>query len=1008
MLNLFESTLRFLSSVALLNYFYYSDNNVKVNNLVCDDLFKPEAYPWKSVLFEIISTESDKADDFFMPELMRLCQKNIDHWAEFSAIVEEFLPLLSPNEVNAELDVGKFPMLLERFSAKISHFLAQVSFLKDYSLVRYSGQTDKQDVYKLEMFQGLSQQSLTQKIRDSSDLNIEHLFLYDQNRKKLLDLFPFITTRRCEHCLGEHFFFYNGLREFKTTLYYDLELNHSINVQKEDIPLEFGSLFLKKNLFQQAQELFVASLELNPHSVLAKSKILFCHEKIGNYYYQKENYYRALKDYEEALRLDPENARVLFNLGLVYKKIKENSQAIEILNRLVKKHPNYYRAFEVLGYLYEDTGNYTKALFYYNRFLKHDPDNQGVSERRAVIMKKITENAKAEKNQPKPSQSDDKTLSFEEMVSDLNKEVLDRNPKRIIGRDQEIDEICQVLGCMKKNNALIIGEAGVGKTALVEELARRIVQGEVPSNLRQKRILQLKAATLLAGTKYRGQFEERMLLLINEVKKRTNCILFIDDMHTIMHAGMTKGSSVDVANVLKPELARGDIQMIGICTYDEFRLYLEKDPAFERRFQIVKINEPDTDVCLEIMTSVKGNFERFHGVIVDHDTLQVLIELPRIYLRDRHLPDKAIDLLDRACSMVAIEHDQKNDGTDISLPQVTATDVIRAVSQLTRIPIAKIALSHSRRFVSMEEVMKTKVIGQEEAISIVSEVIRTTKMEFDINPMRPDGVFLFVGPTGVGKTELARVMAEFLFGDEDKMLRIDMSEFTDDISTSKLIGITPGYVGYNDRNQLTDHVRNYPYSLILLDEVEKANRQVLNLFLQVFDCGRLTDGRGRTVYFNNATFVMTSNIGADLFSKSKVGYGQTAQNGDDVAFHRNVSKGELKKAVELTFPPEFINRIDEIVYFRTLSKTDVRKIAELQLETIRKKLEREGKTLILTDNALDFIVEKGYSEQFGARNLARIIRRFLLDPLALRSLQPEWQDTVSIEVCAVDEELRFS
>ncbi|MBN2382409.1 AAA family ATPase [bacterium] len=1007
LLNLFNTSLRFLSNLSLLNYFYYAVNNTQINTLISDCLHRSEEYHWDRYLIEIMEILQDVSDDCFMPELVIFCQQHGQQWSEMVSTVRAFRELLKPIGPDLECDKQRFTQLLEQYAPRLMLFLERFSFLKNYTLTQYRGQADQAGVFQLTLFQGLSARSVNQKIVDWTEFNIEHLFLFDQNHKKLLDLFPFITKWRCDHCPDDHYFFYNGLPDLNTVQYCDFEANHTMLVRRADVLIELGSLHLKKNLFLRSKDFFEHARELDPASEVAASKLLLCHEKLGNLYYQKENYYRALKHYEDALSVEPDNIRILFNLGLVNKKLKEYDRAIDIFNRLIKRNPNYQRAYELLGYLYEERGNYSKALFYYNRFLKSEPNHSHVLECRRAIMKKIEHDLKTEKEQSKPGQSGERPMTFEEMVTDVTREIMDLPVKPLIGRDQEIAELCQILCCLKKNNPLIIGEVGVGKTAIVEELARRIINGDVPVRLLNRRILQLRAATLLAGTKFRGQFEERLLLLINELKQRKDCILFIDDMHTIMHAGQTKGSSFDVSNALKPELARGDLQVIGISTFDEFRLYLEKDPAFERRFQLVRVHEPDLDICLQIVRSFKEQFELFHQVIIDDAAFLAAVELPRIYLRDRHLPDKAIDLLDRACSMVAIDKATIPEDTLPPMPIVMEEDVVKTVSLLTHIPIAKIMHAHSQRFLSMEEELKKRIIGQDEAISVVSEVIRTTKMEFDIHPQRPDGVFLFVGPTGVGKTELARVMAQFLFGDEEKMLRIDMSEFTDDISTSKLIGITPGYVGYNDRNQLTDHVRNYPYSLILLDEVEKANRQVLNLFLQVFDSGRLTDGRGRTAYFNNTTFVMTSNIGADLFSKSKVGYGPTVQTQTDLVFHSNVSRAELKKAVESNFPPEFINRIDEIVYFRALSKQDVRTIAELHLTVIRNKLARQGKTLVLTNEALDFIVEHGYSEQFGARNLARVIRRFLLDPLALRSLQPEWEKTATIEVFALDEALKI-
>lgn len=1005
-LRLYDTLIRFLAVISLVDYYEIDETIEPVNTLIREHLENSGNYDWHRYFTEITIKSSPQSSYLLPAELKRKKHDDGFFSRQNELFYEQMAAIIQSGDESRENEQAELAEFIELYEKSLMELLGNCSFLCEYSLLQLNNFDADHSEGNFTEFRGMKSADKRFTIDDQFFIESKHLYLFAKEEGNFFELFPFILRADCPESDEKLFFFFDSPSTEKSGVFFNPEKGKRLDFQDDSLPCALGRFYFKKRAFQDAANKYRNALKHFPSSECARRGLVHSHEKLGNHYYQRESYYRAVREYEEARKFSPTTARILYNLSLAYKKLKDYDQAIATLNALINRSPHYFKAYEILGYLFEEKGQYAKSLSYYNKFLKHEPNNIGVLERRKRVVRQVeSQFSREDATQKKktPTASEEKVFNLEDLVTDLMVEANNGQYKVIVGREKELQEIFEVLSCMKKNNPLIVGEPGVGKTSLVEELARRIVEGEVPKSLLNKRILQLKAANLLAGTKFRGQFEERITNLIKELRERDNSILFIDDLHTIMNAGMTKGSALDTSNVLKPELAKGTIQMIGVCTYDEYRLYLEKDPAFERRFQIIKISEPNEDLCISILGTFKEQFELYHNVLVAQEAIQAAVELPRIYLRDRYLPDKAIDLLDRTCAMVST----KGAGVGEDLPVVTAFDVIRTVSQLTRIPLAKIDHAQSKRYIHMDTFLKERIIGQDEAIRTVCEVIRTAKMDFDINPMRPDGVFLFVGPTGVGKTELARAMALFLFGDEEKMLRIDMSEFTDDISTSKLIGITPGYVGYHDRNQLTDHVRNYPYSLILLDEVEKANRQVLNLFLQVFDSGRLTDGRGRTVYFNNTTFVMTSNIGAELFLQSKVGYGGVLQENSRENFHRNVTRSELLRVVNKTLLPEFINRIDEVVFFRALNVEDIKEIAMYQLSMVRERLRKDGKELTISDEAIELIVKQGYSELFGARNLARTIRKLLLDPIAMRSLQPEWESLDVIEVDAIDESLKI-
>jgi ATP-dependent Clp protease ATP-binding subunit ClpC len=620
----------------------------------------------------------------------------------------------------------------------------------------------------------------------------------------------------------------------------------------------------------------------------------------------------------------------------------------------------------------------------------------------------------------------------------------------VIGREREIERVIQVLSRRTKNNPILIGEPGVGKTAIAEGLAHRIIAGDVPETLSGRRLVTLDIGGLVAGTKYRGEFEERLKKVIDELKNAGNCVLFIDEMHMLVGAGAAEGA-VDAANILKPSLARGELQCIGATTLDDYRKYIEKDAALERRLQPILVEEPSVEETIEILRGVKEKYEQHHKLTISDEALTAAAELASRYVADRFMPDKAIDLIDEAASRVRIkrsatppslkealrgleglrkEKDQaissqqyeyaaelrdrevklqeKIGGLEEELgttgaaeaPVVTDDDIADVVAMWTGIPVARIASEEQERLLHMEDALHNRVIGQDEAIVSISKAVRRSRAGMK-DPKRPIGVFMFLGPTGVGKTYLPRILAEFMFGSEDSMIRLDMSEFMEKHNVSRLVGAPPGYIGYDDGGQLTDQVRRKSYCLILLDEIEKAHPDVFNTLLQIFDDGHLTDAKGRKVDFRNTIIVMTSNVGSDLIRKEgALGFQvqkEETKTAEDI-YKRMKEKvlDELKRV----FRPEFLNRLDNTVVFHTLSKEHIRQIVELQLKEVEAQLLLKGVTMDVTVEAKDWLGEKGYDHVFGARPLRRTIQDELEDRLSDALLGNEFQagDRVLIDV----------
>ena len=563
-------------------------------------------------------------------------------------------------------------------------------------------------------------------------------------------------------------------------------------------------------------------------------------------------------------------------------------------------------------------------------------------------------------------------VDMEEFGYDLTKAAREGKLDPVVGRDTEIARVIEILGRRKKNNPMLIGEPGVGKSAIVEGIALRIASGDISPVLAKKRIISLDIASVVAGTKYRGDFEKRLKAIIKEAQTDPDLILFIDEFHTIVGAGGASGS-LDAANMLKPALARGELQCVGATTMDEFTKIVEKDGALDRRFQKIVVEPTDPDETLEILRHLKSHYEEFHHITYTDDALEAAVRLTDRYITDKSLPDKAIDALDEAGSMVRLNLARKKGSPSV----VTAEDIASVVSKMTGIPAGRVAESEGNRILKMSQRLKSRIIGQDSAIDTVVRAIQRGRAGLK-DPHRPIGTFLFFGPTGVGKTQLARSLAEYLFDSEENMVRIDMSEYMEKFSVSRLIGAPPGYVGYEEGGQLSERVRRKPYCVVLLDEIEKAHPDIFNLLLQVMDEGRLTDSNGRTVDFKNTIVIMTSNVGSREVEEYGNGIG-FATAGRKLEDDR---KNVVAKAVKKAFPPEFINRVDEQVYFNSLTREDIEHIIDIELKDLKARALEAGYRITVTPSAKRFVAEAGYDPAYGARPLKRAITRYIEDPVS--------------------------
>lgn len=660
-------------------------------------------------------------------------------------------------------------------------------------------------------------------------------------------------------------------------------------------------------------------------------------------------------------------------------------------------------------------------------------------------------------NESAPNGSQKGGSALDKFGRDLTQAAKNGEIDPVIGREKEIQRVIQILSRRTKNNPVLIGEPGVGKTAVAEGLALEIAKGNVPEILKDKRVVSLDLTGMVAGAKYRGDFEERIKAAIDEVKKSKNTILFIDELHTIVGAGAAEGSA-DAANILKPSLARGDFQVIGATTLNEYRKYIEKDAALERRFQPVKVGEPTPEQAVQILKGLRDSYEAHHKVKITDEAINAAVTLSSRYIADRYLPDKAIDLIDEGASKVRLasltspdnvkeledeiadyekekasaineqdferaarlRDEQKELQTKLddakkkwqeqqkgNSGEVTAEDIAKIVSEWTGIPVVQLTKEESERLLNMENVLHERVIGQSEAVTAIAKAIRRGRVGLK-DPKRPVGSFIFLGPTGVGKTELCKALAEAMFGDENAMLRLDMSEYMEKHTVSKLIGSPPGYVGFEEGGQLTEKVRRKPYSVVLFDEIEKAHPDVFNMLLQILEDGRLTDSQGRTVDFKNTIIIMTSNVGARLITEkqSSLGFNSENENAEESEKKdiKELVTGELRKV----FRPEFLNRVDDIIVFNKLNKDEIKQIAVKMLKTLENRLDKMNIKISFTDNAVSEIADKGFDENYGARPLRRAIQNEIEDPLSEQMLEGKVKDGAVVTCDFVDGQFTFT
>lgn len=660
-------------------------------------------------------------------------------------------------------------------------------------------------------------------------------------------------------------------------------------------------------------------------------------------------------------------------------------------------------------------------------------------------------------NESAPNGSQKGGSALDKFGRDLTQAAKNGEIDPVIGREKEIQRVIQILSRRTKNNPVLIGEPGVGKTAVAEGLALEIAKGNVPEILKDKRVVSLDLTGMVAGAKYRGDFEERIKAAIDEVKKSKNTILFIDELHTIVGAGAAEGSA-DAANILKPSLARGDFQVIGATTLNEYRKYIEKDAALERRFQPVKVGEPTPEQAVQILKGLRDSYEAHHKVKITDEAINAAVTLSSRYIADRYLPDKAIDLIDEGASKVRLasltspdnvkeledeiadyekekasaineqdferaarlRDEQKELQTKLddakkkwqeqqkgNSGEVTAEDIAKIVSEWTGIPVVQLTKEESERLLNMENVLHERVIGQSEAVTAIAKAIRRGRVGLK-DPKRPVGSFIFLGPTGVGKTELCKALAEAMFGDENAMLRLDMSEYMEKHTVSKLIGSPPGYVGFEEGGQLTEKVRRKPYSVVLFDEIEKAHPDVFNMLLQILEDGRLTDSQGRTVDFKNTIIIMTSNVGARLITEkqSSLGFNSENENAEESEKKdiKELVTGELRKV----FRPEFLNRVDDIIVFNKLNKDEIKQIAVKMLKTLENRLDKMNIKISFTDNAVSEIADKGFDENYGARPLRRAIQNEIEDPLSEQMLEGKVKDGAVVTCDFSDGQFTFT
>ncbi len=791
--------------------------------------------------------------------------------------------------------------------------------------------------------------------------DIENYFY--SNSKINIPLFPFAFN------LDSKLFFTSGITN-QGVLLYNETMNDDVIVQYSD---------LDRSLF----EFFILNLRLFDGDIL-KNRIkvsvdvfLDSFENINtSLIYSNEKQYQKSYELLNSIAFDKLDHPLLYlfqirNLAYL-NKVFETKQLLE---RFINLFPYYSEGYELMGDIFSKEENFDFALIQYKKSLAIFQNK--------VIAEKIKKCSSLIK-----SREEAKRKNKDESFFNISEEVI-KNEPNIQFRNKELVQLIEILSSASKRNVLLIGESGVGKSSLIKYLAQKIINNDVPASLLKNTVKEINFVSLLTGSKYRGQFEEKSLKLLQDLKG-TKTILILEDIHLMMTSGAARGTSLDFLNIIKPFLRDGSVQIIATTNNEEFKNTIERDNSLLGYFQKVNINQMSESQTEEILLNRAEQLSLDKSVIIPENIITEIVKASKTNIRNRALPDSAVMLLERCVSKKVY----KNFSLNNYEPELTLDLLSEVLSDMLNLPESFLALSIRERLSGLEETLSDKIKGQNEALKKVAKGVITSKLGFEINENRPDGVFLFVGPTGVGKTETAISLAKALYGSEDYIIRLDMSEYMEKFTYSRFVGAAPGYVGYNDSNQLTDKVRQNPFSVILIDEVEKGDRQLLNIFLQIFDAGRLTDARGNVVDFSNTTIIMTSNIGTNLYSKVQLGY--QSENTDKI-----VSKSALNKSLKKFFAPEFLNRIDDIIVFNQLDKKSIKEIIRGQLDIIEKKLIKSNKELLVEDEVIDLIANNGYSKEYGARNISREIKRGILEKMAELSLSNEWGfcDTV---LCTIE------
>jgi ATP-dependent Clp protease ATP-binding subunit ClpC len=826
----------------------------------------------------------------------------------------------------------------------------------------------------IENFFKMFNQKITGSIYSSKKLNLKNLFnsgdpsnneLIYSNTSLSFSLSPFVVNRD-----GKNFFLTRVADS--QLIFTDIPEDGDVSVKNSRIDLKVYEFLVANFDFKDANAL-KERLRKEKHVLLEKGELI---ENACNYHRERlfQESYNVLKPVSfEAL-----------DLPLVYllqiKNMVNTNRMLEVkkmMQKFVLLYPFYADGYEIMGDIYLREEDFELALNFYEKVLKLT-QNKRVAEK----VKKVRESIERNKEKSAKQKSD----SFYDIT-----ESVFRGEEKLLEREKEERQMVEILLAATRRNALLVGESGVGKSALIRRLAMRVLNHEVPSSLEEKKLKEINFVTLLTGSKYRGQFEEKVLKLLEEFRTQ-NSILVLEDVHLMIASGAPRGTSMDLVNILKPFLRDKSVQVIATTNYEEFKNTIEKDNTFMGFFQKVTVNEMPEDQTRKVLRGLAEDIFSREKIIVSEEIIDHIIESARRDVRDKKCPDSAVMIFERAAAKLKY----KIHMGELNKFKVEITDVAEVVSDMLNLPESNVPVTLKQRLLELKHNLLGGIVGQDDAIERLTSTIITAKMDFDVKKGRPDGVFLFIGPTGVGKTESAIALSKALYGSEDYLIRIDMSEYMEKFTYSRFVGAAPGYVGYMDSNQLTDKVRQNPFSIILLDEVEKADSQLLNIFLQVFDAGRLTDARGNVIDFSHATIIMTSNIGTNLFSRSQMGY-----RGDLTG--ANVSHASLLKALKKYFSPEFLNRVDEVLIFNHLQEDHIRKIIDIQLKDTRDQLEKDDKELVLEEEVVDYIFRNGYSKEYGARHISRALRKYILEKVAHSSLEKEW-DYARKVICSLDKD----